>query len=392
MNAFRSLVRPWIRLWRMLPLLDRWLVGELIGPLLFGIGSFTAVSVSVGAVFELVRRIAESGLPLDVAAQVLVLQVPGFVVLSFPMSTLMSTLLTYGKLSSNSELTALRSVGVPTWRMVIPAMALALLMTLITFSFNEAVVPQTLRASEAMLNRAIGRAVAGEERKDVEFSNFGEIERSDGSSRKALTQYFYAKKFEDGEMKKITMLDLSRDNQRLLLTAERGRWIEREGKWEFLEGKVYVVPEDPNSPTTVANFDRYLYPLGAELLKRAELPKDSNTLTIGQARTAERLLREAGDDDAARKMSVRIQEKFAFPAVCLVFGMVGSSIGVRPHSRQSRSQGFGVSVVLIFSYYVVAFVFSSLGVKGVLPPYVTAWTPVLLGLTAAGLLLRQASR
>lgn len=392
MNAFRSLVRPWIRLWRMLPLLDRWLVGELIGPLLFGIGSFTAVSVSVGAVFELVRRIAESGLPLDVAAQVLVLQVPGFVVLSFPMSTLMSTLLTYGKLSSNSELTALRSVGVPTWRMVIPAMALALLMTLITFSFNEAVVPQTLRASEAMLNRAIGRAVAGEERKDVEFSNFGEIERSDGSRQKALTQYFYAKKFEDGEMKKITMLDLSRDNQRLLLTAERGRWIEREGKWEFLEGKVYVVPEDPNSPATVANFDRYLYPLGAELLKRAKLPKDSKTLTIGQARTAERLLREAGDDDAARKMSVRIQEKFAFPAVCLVFGMVGSSIGVRPHSRQSRSQGFGVSVVLIFSYYVVAFVFSSLGVKGVLPPYVTAWTPVLLGLTAAGLLLRQASR
>ena len=38
MNPFRVLFRPWIRLWRMLPLLDRWLVGELIGPLLFGIG------------------------------------------------------------------------------------------------------------------------------------------------------------------------------------------------------------------------------------------------------------------------------------------------------------------------------------------------------------------
>jgi lipopolysaccharide export system permease protein len=376
----------------MLPLLDRWLMGELIGPLLFGIGSFTAVAISVGAVFELVRRVAESGLPLDVAAQVLVLQMPSFLVLSFPMATLMATLLTYSKLSGNSELTALRSVGVATWRMVIPALILALVMTLVTFAFNEAVVPQTLFASKAMLNRAIGRAVAGEERRDVQFSNFGDIERPDGRSRKALTQFFYAQKFEDGEMKEITLLDLSRYNQRLLLTAKSGRWSERDGQWEFLQGKVFVVPADQNSPTTIANFERYLYPLGAEAIEVAKLPKDSNTLTVGQARTAERLLRESGDEQAARKLRVRIQEKFAFPAVCLVFGMIGSSIGVRPHSRQSRSQGFGVSVVLIFAYYVVAFVFSSLGVKGVLPPYVTAWSPVLLGLGAAGLLLRQASR
>jgi lipopolysaccharide export system permease protein len=391
-NPLRPFVRPWHLLCRTVPLLDRWLVGELLGPLLFGIGSFTAVSVSVGAVFELLRRVAESGLPLDVAAQVLILQFPSFLVLSFPMATLMATLLTYSKLSSNSELTALRSVGVATWRMVIPALALALVMTLITFAFNESVVPQTLFASKAMLNRAIGRAVEGEEKRDVQYSNFGEIELPDGSSRKALTQYFYAQKFEDGEMKRITLLDLSRYNQRLLLTADRGSWSEPDGQWEFFDGKVFVVPQDQNSPTTIAEFKRYLYPLGFEVIERAKLPKDSNSLTIGQARTAERLLRDSGDIKAARKMSVRIQEKFAFPAVCLVFGMIGSSIGVRPHSRQSRSQGFGVSVVLIFAYYVVAFVFSSLGVKGVLPPYVTAWTPVLLGLGAGGLLLRQASR
>ena len=57
--------------WRRLPLLDRWLVQELVGPLLFGIAAFTAVSLSVGVVFELVRRVAESGLPLLAALQVL---------------------------------------------------------------------------------------------------------------------------------------------------------------------------------------------------------------------------------------------------------------------------------------------------------------------------------
>ncbi|MFZ9690291.1 MAG: LptF/LptG family permease, partial [Phycisphaerales bacterium] len=74
--------------------------------LLFGIAAFTAVSLSVGVVFELVRRVAESGLPLLAAVQVLVLRLPGFLVLSFPMATLMATLLAFSRLSGSSELTA----------------------------------------------------------------------------------------------------------------------------------------------------------------------------------------------------------------------------------------------------------------------------------------------
>lgn len=47
-----EVLREWRRVphWRDLPLLDRWLLQELLGPLLFGIAAFTAVSLSVGAV------------------------------------------------------------------------------------------------------------------------------------------------------------------------------------------------------------------------------------------------------------------------------------------------------------------------------------------------------
>ena len=104
------------------------------------------------------------------------------------------------------------------------------------------------------------------------------------------------------------------------------------------------------------------------------------------------MLQESGDPKGARKLRVRIQEKFSFPAVCLVFGLMGSSLGARPHSRRSRSQGFGLSVVLIFGYYLVAFSFSSMGVKGVLTPSLSAWSPVVIGLLIGAGLLRQASR
>ena len=52
-----------LRQWQRLPLMDRWLSAELLGPLLFGVAAFTAVSLSVGVVFELVRKVAEAGQP-----------------------------------------------------------------------------------------------------------------------------------------------------------------------------------------------------------------------------------------------------------------------------------------------------------------------------------------
>ena len=70
----------------------------------FAIGAFTTVSLSVGILFDLVRKIVEFGLPITLAIQVIFLKLPGFLVLSFPMSVLLSTLLAYGKMSSNSEI------------------------------------------------------------------------------------------------------------------------------------------------------------------------------------------------------------------------------------------------------------------------------------------------
>ena len=66
-NLFRRGQSQAIRQWRRLPLMDRWLTGELLGPLLFGIAAFTAVTLSVGVLFELVRKVAEAGLPMGVA-------------------------------------------------------------------------------------------------------------------------------------------------------------------------------------------------------------------------------------------------------------------------------------------------------------------------------------
>ena len=83
------------RIVNYIPLLDRWILLELLPPLLFAISAFTVVSVSVGVMFDLVRKIVEFDLPLNIALNVLILRLPSFVVLSFPMATLLASLLTY---------------------------------------------------------------------------------------------------------------------------------------------------------------------------------------------------------------------------------------------------------------------------------------------------------
>ncbi|MCP9826593.1 LptF/LptG family permease [Synechococcus sp. EJ6-Ellesmere] len=378
--------------WQRLPLMDRWLTNELMGPLLFGVAAFTAVSLSVGVVFELVRRVAESGLPLLTALQVLGLRMPGFLVLSFPMATLMATLLAYSTLSSNSELIALRSVGVSTWRMVLPALIVAVLMSLLTFVFNDLIVPSANLEATNTLNQALGKAIAAEKGSNIIYSRFSRrpSKLDESGSERYLSQLFYSRQFKDGEMEEVTVLDFSRPSGTQILKAKTGTWNDEAGMWEFRDGQIVLVGD--SETTTSAKFDRYLYPLDQGPLKLAALPKDAASMSVSEALRAETLLRQAGDQKEARRLRVRIQEKFAFPAICLVFGLIGSSLGVRPNARTSRSQGFGISVLLIFSYYLMSFIFSSLGVKGTLGPVLAAWSPVLIGLLLGLLLLRQASR
>ncbi len=376
--------------WYLLPILDRWILGELITPLFFAIAAFTVVSLSVGVMFDLVRKIVESGLPFLVALQVLILRLPGFLVVSFPMAMLMATLLAYSRLSANSELKALRSVGVSTRRMIVPALLLAILMTGLTFLFNDLIVPQTNRNAEVTLRRALGKSIATEKGDDIIYSRFGRITGPKLTKQtKGLTQLFYAKEFRESAMREVTLLDFSRLGYTQVLVAKKAIWNDQDAIWEFFDGKILTL--SPNGSTTTAIFDRYLYPLGTGPKRIAELPKDSNQMTFLEAMRAERLYEEAGNIKEARRMKVRIQEKFTLPMACLVFALIGSSLGAKPNTRTSRSQGFGISVMLILFYYVLSFSFSSLGVKGTLIPFVAAWSPVFISICGGCFLLKRAS-
>jgi lipopolysaccharide export system permease protein len=388
------LIRKIISPWYLLPLIDRWLLGQIIPPMVFAISAFTVISLSVGVMFDLIRKIVEYGLPLFLALKVLFFSLPSFLVLSFPMAVLLSTLLAYGKLSSNSELLALKSLGIKTSRIIAPAIALSIFMTGLTFYFNDNLVPASNKLAETTLRAGIGSSFSeGKGKENIMFSRYGS--RIDASTKKAtknnskLTHIFYAQWYANNTMKKVTVLDFSREDIQQILKAKTGKFDKKSSSWIFSNGSIVSI--DPNGQTSNIQFKEYTYPFVEGPMELAKVPKDATEMTLRQAIQAEKIYKKTGNLKEFRRIRVRIQEKFTLPFACLVFGLIGSSLGCKSNLRSSKSQGFGLSVILILIYYVMSFIFSSFGVKGILPPIFAAWLPVLISLAGGIYLLRKSS-
>lgn len=393
-SPIKKTINRLITPWNAIPLIDRWLLGQIIPPMIFAISAFTVISLSVGVMFDLIRKIVEFGLPLFLAIKVLFFSLPSFLVLSFPMAVLLSTLLAYGKLSSNSELLALKSLGVKTARIISPAIALSIFMTGLTFYFNDNLVPASNKLAEATLRSGIGSSFSTETSKDnIIFSRYGSrinsLTKKPTKTNTFLTHIFYASEYEKNIMKGVTVLDFSREDFQQILKANTAKYNKKDSSWIFYEGNIVSI--DPIGQTTNIQFKEYTYPFVEGPLEIAKVPKDANEMTLRQALKAEQIYKKTGNLKEVRRIQVRIQEKFTLPFACLVFGLIGSSLGSKSNLRSSKSQGFGLSVILILIYYVMSFIFSSFGVKGILSPILAAWTPVLISLGGGIYFLRKSS-
>lgn len=370
--------------------MDRYISSELLLPFLFGVGLFTSLGVSVGAVFELIRRIADSNLGIGTAITILLLNMPQFVAYALPMSTLLASLMTYTRLSSDSELIALRSCGVSIRRMILPAVLLSLVVTGIMFVFNEQIVPQANLQAALTFDRALGDERPTFQERDILYQQFESVREDDGEFRDQLTRLFYAKEFNGEKMREVTILDFSRGDLSQIVRSETAIWNQGQNTWDFFNGTIYAVSTD-GSFSNIVRFQEQQIQLPRTPLDIASRSLDYGEMNIAQAQQELKLLRETGNESKIREMLVRIQQKWALPFACLVMGLVGSVLGTKP-KRAGRATSFAISVLVIFSYYLLFSITGAIAETGAISPFLGAWLPNLLGIAAGVFLLMQASR
>ncbi|MCU0525149.1 MAG: LptF/LptG family permease [Elainella sp. Prado103] len=373
-----------------LPVMDRYIASELIPPFLFGVGAFSSLGVSIDALFELIRRVTESGLPISIAIQVLLLNLPEFIAYSFPMSILLANLMTYSRLASDSELVALKACGVSIYRMVVPALLVSLLVTALTFAFNELIVPSANYQATQTLAAALNDEDPSFQERNILYQEFRAVKQPNGKKEDALSRMFYAKEFDGNQMRGLTILDFSQDGLDQIVSAKAAEWNPQEKAWDFYDGTIYVVSAD-GSFRNIIKFANQQLKLPRGPLDLASQPRDYNEMNIAQSYEYLALLEQSGDEDKIRKLKVRIQQKYALPFICVAFGLVGATLGARLN-RGGRSTSFAISLVIIFSYYLLAVICGSIAQLGIIPPVLGAWLPNLFGLAAAAWLLIRSSR
>lgn len=248
-------------------LMDRYIATELLLPFLFGVGAFSSVGVAVGIMFDLVRRVVESGLPISIALNVFLLKLPAFVVLAFPMSTLLAALMTYSRLSSDSELNALRSCGVSIYRLVLPAVILSFIVTGITFLFNEQVVPAANYQATVTLERALKQEKPAFQETNIFYPEYQEVKQPNGDEAKILTRLFYADHFNGQRMQGLTIVDRSREGLNQIVVADSAEWNLTLNTWDFFDGTIYLVSPD-SSYRNIVRFEH----------QQLKLPRDRKSV------------------------------------------------------------------------------------------------------------------
>ena len=366
-------------------IMDRYIAKELTLPFLFAVGAFSSIAVSIGALFELIRKVTESGLPASLAFEIFLLTLPQFVVLAFPMSTLLSTMMTFSRFSSDSELIALRGCGVSVKRIVAPAIILSLLVTMLSFAVSEVVAPASTTRASVLLAKALDQEKPPFKEGNITF------QQQDGDE---LVRFFHARKFDGTVMSGITVVDFSQedneDGLKQIVSADTATWNFTRNLWEFTNGTIYAVSAS-GSFGQIIRFEKQDLQLPRTPLDLAARRKKTEEMNITEANDYLAILKQTGDEKAVRDLEVSIQQKYSIPFACVVFGLVGSAVGIRPQ-RTGKATSFGVSIVIIFGYYLLSFIATAMGKTGFITPFVAGWLPLGLGLGAGMILLAKVSQ
>lgn len=346
-------------------ILDKYILKEFIGPFLFGVCAFTSVFVGTGTLYRIANLINQYGASLWAAARVLILALPSIVVVTFPMSVLLGSLMAFGRLSGSSEIIVMRSGGQNFIRLAMPVFIAALIISLGTTAFNEYVVPKANNAYNTIINEEITKSVAPATQDHIILKN---IKGSDISSLMYARQY----NAESKELRDITIQEFENDVLMRVEKADRADWDGE--KWVMHEGVIYDVSIGQEAARTM-KFRNQTLPISQKPNKINAAQQSPDELTIRELQEQIRLLEE--NDVNTNKMKVEMYNRFSMPLASLVCAFVGAPLGLQKQ-RGSSSIGFGISVVVIFIYYTIMTLGNALGNGGKIPAGIAAFLPDII--------------
>lgn len=123
-------------------LITRHILRALAAPFFWGIVALTGLLL-LNQISDLINQFGGKGLSADVMIEAVVLALPALLTLTIPMAVLVSTLYAYSQLAADQEMVAMYANGISVWRMVRPAMLAACVVAVVNFMLFDQVVPRS---------------------------------------------------------------------------------------------------------------------------------------------------------------------------------------------------------------------------------------------------------
>ena len=347
------------------PTLQRYFLREVAVPFFYGIGVFTFILL-IARMLKLVELVVNRGVPLIEIGKLFAYILPTFLEVTVPMALLLAVLLAFGRLSSDSEIIALKTSGISLYQMTVPV----LLFTAAVYVLSLGVSVYTRPWGNARLKASL-YAIAKTR------ASAGLRERVFNDDFAGLVIYVERIEPPGEQLTGILIADNRDPNQRNTVLAKRGVLVSEEAAQNvtlrLLDGTIHTSMSGDRSyhKTDFTVYDVSLN-LSAALERFSGREKDAKEMSIEELRAAIAAKTAAGRPTNTER--IELHRKFSLPFACLVFGLIGIPLGLHP-VRAVKSRGFSVSLALIFSYYLLLTAGEAIAIKGVLSAAIALWIP-----------------
>ena len=222
-------------------ILDRYIVRSHIGPYLFGIAIITFVFV-MDFIFRYLDLFIGKGVKFLVVLEFFVLSLGHMFALIIPMAVMPATLMAFGQLASENEVTAMKASGVSLYRMILPVLVASVILSVGLVYYQNAILPESNhRLMNLMID--IGKKKPTLEIKENQFND----------SIKGYTIFIREKNDKTGEIESVRITENRKGGIPTTTIAARGKMAYVEGKnvlrFELEDGEIHEMPDSKDIST-----------------------------------------------------------------------------------------------------------------------------------------------
>jgi len=316
--------------------------------------------------FELVSDMIKNQIAMSTMLEYLFYLAPQLIYDETPISVVVASLICFGVMTKNNEVTAFKAAGVSVHRLAVPVLFAAFVVSSLLFVFDHYYIPNANRRQEALRSQIKNKPVQTYLRPDRQWV-YGMGPR--------IYNYRYLDPRE-AIMSKVNVYEFSQHDFRVehQISADRAQWQKDQRRWVFSKGLSNKTDKFGNDTGTL--FEQASFPELVEppswFVKEEKQYKEMNFQELARYI---REVRASGLDTI--RLQVQYHKKFAVPLFALIMALLSVPFAFIAGSRGAMT-GVGISFGITIAYFSVGTLFEQIGDLNQLPPAMAAWSPDIL--------------